>query len=31
MFVIEDSGEHYSQLVVYYRANNVVPPASRAR
>jgi uncharacterized damage-inducible protein DinB len=29
MFVIEDSGEHYGQLVVYYRANNMVPPASR--
>jgi uncharacterized damage-inducible protein DinB len=31
MFVIEDSGEHYGQLVVYYRANNMVPPASRLR
>jgi uncharacterized damage-inducible protein DinB len=29
MFVIEDSGEHYGQLVVYYRANNMVPPESR--
>jgi uncharacterized damage-inducible protein DinB len=29
MFVIEDSGEHYGQLVAYYRANNMVPPASR--
>ena len=29
MFVIEDSGEHYGQLVVYYRANNLVPPNSR--
>jgi uncharacterized damage-inducible protein DinB len=29
MFVIEDSGEHYGQLAVYYRANNLVPPASR--
>jgi uncharacterized damage-inducible protein DinB len=28
-FVIEDSGEHYGQLVAYYRANNMVPPASR--
>jgi len=27
--VIEDSAEHYGQLVVYYRANNMVPPASR--
>ena len=31
MFVIEDNGEHYGQLVVYYRANNMVPPASRLR
>jgi hypothetical protein len=29
MFVVEDSGEHYGQLVAYYRANNLVPPASR--
>jgi uncharacterized damage-inducible protein DinB len=29
MFTIEDSGEHYGQLVVYYRANNMVPPESR--
>jgi hypothetical protein len=28
-FVIEHTGEHYGQLVVYYRANNLVPPASR--
>ena len=28
-FVIEHSGEHYGQLVVYYRANNMVPPDSR--
>jgi hypothetical protein len=28
---IEHSGEHYGQLVVYYRLNNVVPPASRPR
>ena len=26
---IEHSGEHYGQLVVYYRANNLVPPRSR--
>ena len=25
----EHSGEHYGQLVVYYRANNMVPPSSR--
>lgn len=31
MFVIEHSAEHYGQLVVYYRANNLVPPASRPR
>ena len=31
MFNIEDSGEHYGQLVVYYRANNLVPPGSRPR
>ena len=29
MFTIEHSGEHYGQLVVYYRANNMVPPDSR--
>jgi uncharacterized damage-inducible protein DinB len=29
-FAIEHSAEHYGQLVVYYRANNLVPPASRA-
>jgi hypothetical protein len=28
-FVIEHSGEHYGQLVVYYRANNLVSPDSR--
>src|SRR5215475_6732959 len=28
-FAIEHTGEHYGQLVVYYRANNLVPPASR--
>jgi hypothetical protein len=26
---IEHSGEHYGQLVVYYRLHNLVPPASR--
>jgi uncharacterized damage-inducible protein DinB len=30
-FAIEHSGEHYGQLVVYYRANNMVPPDSRPR
>ena len=25
----EHSGEHYGQLVVYYRINGIVPPASR--
>jgi len=28
---IEHSGEHYGQLVVYYRNNNVVPPDSRKK
>jgi len=31
MFAIEHSGEHYGQLVIYYRANNLVPPDSRPR
>jgi uncharacterized damage-inducible protein DinB len=29
MFAIEHSAEHYGQLVVYYRANGLVPPSSR--
>jgi uncharacterized damage-inducible protein DinB len=29
MFAIEHSAEHYGQLVVYYRGNNLVPPDSR--
>src|SRR6516164_11701384 len=28
-YAIEHSSEHYGQLVVYYRANNLVPPDSR--
>ena len=28
-FAIEHTAEHYGQLVVYYRANNLVPPDSR--
>jgi hypothetical protein len=28
-FAIEHSGEHYGQLVVYYRANNMVAPDPR--
>ena len=28
---IEHGGEHYGQLVVYYRLNGLVPPASRPR
>ncbi len=28
---IEHAGEHYGQLVVYYRVNNMVPPESRPR
>jgi uncharacterized damage-inducible protein DinB len=31
MFAIEHSGEHYGQLVVYYRANGLVPPDSRQK
>jgi uncharacterized damage-inducible protein DinB len=27
----EHSGEHYGQLVVYYRANGLVPPGSRPK
>jgi dienelactone hydrolase len=29
MSAIEHSAEHFGQLVVYYRANNLVPPESR--
>ena len=29
--VVEHSGEHYGQLVVYYRLNNLVPPESRPK
>jgi uncharacterized damage-inducible protein DinB len=29
LWAIEHSAEHYGQLVVYYRANNLVPPDSR--
>jgi uncharacterized damage-inducible protein DinB len=29
MCATEHSAEHYGQLVVYYRANNLVPPDSR--
>jgi uncharacterized damage-inducible protein DinB len=29
MDVIEHAAEHYGQLVVYYRANGLTPPASR--
>jgi hypothetical protein len=29
--LIEHSGEHYGQLVVYYRINGMVPPESRPR
>ena len=29
MWAAEHSGEHYGQLVVYYRANNLAPPDSR--
>ena len=29
VFAIEHSAEHYGQMVVYYRANDLVPPDSR--
>jgi hypothetical protein len=29
--LIEHSGEHYGQLVVYYRINSMVPPESRPK
>ena len=29
--IIEHAGEHYGQLVVYYRLNGIVPPASRPK
>jgi len=29
--VIEHAAEHYGQLVVYYRANGLVPPESRPK
>lgn len=28
---VQHAGEHYGQLVVYYRLNGIVPPASRPR
>ena len=31
MGTIEHAGEHYGQLVVYYRLNGLVPPASRPK
>ena len=31
MDAVEHTGEHYGQLVVYYRVNKLVPPASRPR
>jgi uncharacterized damage-inducible protein DinB len=31
MGTIEHAGEHYGQLVVYYRLNGMVPPASRPK
>ena len=31
MDAVEHTGEHYGQLVVYYRVNGLVPPASRPR
>ena len=29
--LIEHSGEHYGQIVVYYRLNGLVPPESRPK
>jgi hypothetical protein len=29
--LIEHSGEHYGQLVVYYRLSGLVPPESRPK
>ncbi len=29
--IVEHSGEHYGNLVTYYRLNHIVPPASRPR
>ena len=29
--VVEHSGEHYGQLVVYYRLNGMIPPESRPK
>jgi hypothetical protein len=29
--LVEHSGEHYGQLVVYYRAAGLVPPESRPK
>jgi uncharacterized damage-inducible protein DinB len=29
--IIEHSGEHYGQLVVYYRLAGLVPPESRPK
>ncbi|HEY2016475.1 MAG TPA: DinB family protein [Bryobacteraceae bacterium] len=31
MAIIEHAAEHYGQLVVYYRANGLVPPESRPK
>jgi hypothetical protein len=31
MSFISHSSEHYGQLVVYYRLNGIVPPASRGQ
>jgi hypothetical protein len=29
--ILEHAGEHYGQLVVYYRVNGMIPPASRPK
>jgi hypothetical protein len=29
--ILEHAGEHFGQLVVYYRVNGMIPPESRPR
>jgi hypothetical protein len=29
--ILEHTGEHYGQLVVYYRVNGMIPPESRPK
>jgi hypothetical protein len=30
-FMLEHTGEHFGQLVVYYRINGMIPPESRPK